>query len=59
VIELRHAYAMVHEYSNSRHSMSEHLICWFYTRACLSPRLNIIGEVTSRVLAAGIDKLVP
>lgn len=50
---------MVHEYSNSRRSMSEHLICWFYTRACLSPRFNIIGDVTSRVLAAGIDKLVP
>lgn len=59
MIELRVGYAMVHEYSNSRRSMSEHLICWFYTRACLSPRFNIIGDVTSRVLAAGIDKLVP
>ncbi len=59
MIELRVGYSTVHEYSQSRHSLSSHLLCWFYTRVCLSPRFNIIDELTSRVLGGGIDKLVP
>ncbi len=58
MVELRVGYATVREFSQSRRSMSAHLLCWFYTRVCLSPRFNIIDELTGRVLAGGIDKLV-
>lgn len=58
MIELRVGYAMVREMSASRHTMEQHLICWFHTRVHLSPHCDVIGELANRVITGGIDKLV-
>lgn len=58
MIELRHGYVMTREFSASRRTAESHLCIWFHTSVQLSPRLNVITELTSRVLSAGIDKLV-